>query len=107
MTFLFIVTTINVWKIEFDPAKNEKNIRERGISFQSAAGFDFETAFILEDDRHDYSEIRYQAIGYINDRLHVLVFTPRGSAMRVISLRKANQREVKRYERYRAKKDRS
>ena len=88
-------------EIAFDPVKNERNIRERGIPFELAAGIDFDTAFIAEDCRRDYGEPRFSAIGYIGERLHVLVFTPRGDAMRVISLRKANLREVKRYEYYR------
>ncbi len=48
--------------------------------------------------RRDYGEQRFQAIGYIDVRLHVLVFPPRGRTLHVISLRKANSREVKRYE---------
>jgi len=85
-------------KLIFDPAKNKENIRQRGISFEAADSFDFRTALIWKDTRMDYGESRFCAMGYIGDRLHVLVFTPRGDIMRVISLRKANTREVKRYE---------
>jgi len=85
-------------KLIFDQAKNEVNIRQRGISFKAAASFEFNTALIWKDTRTGYGEARYCAIGHIGDRLHVLVFTPRDDAMRVISLRKANKREVKRYE---------
>lgn len=85
-------------KIEFDDNKNQLNICERGLSFQSAAEFDFETALIIEDDRRDYGETRYRALGLISGRLHALVFTETVDGIRVISLRKANQREVKRYE---------
>ena len=85
-------------RIEFDTAKNERNIRERGLSFEQAAEFDFETARIETDDRHDYGEPRMTAIGKLKGSLHVLVFTMRGEALRVISLRKANEREVRRYE---------
>lgn len=53
---------------------------------------------IVEDDRFDYGESRYRAMGYIGDRLHVVVFTPRGDAVHVISFRKANKREVKSYD---------
>lgn len=45
-------------RIEFDTAKNERNIRERGLSFEQVAEFDFETALIETDDRHDYGEAR-------------------------------------------------
>lgn len=85
-------------KLIFDPAKDEANIRQRGISFEAAGSFDFNTALIWKDMRMKYGEDRYCAIGYIDERLYVLVFTPRDDAMRVISLRKANKREVKRYE---------
>jgi len=85
-------------KLIFDQAKDEVNIRQRGISFEAAARFEFNTALIWKDARTEYGEARYCAIGHIGDRLHVLVFTPRDDAMRVISLRKANKREVKRYE---------
>ncbi len=85
-------------KITFDPSKNERNLRERGISFELAADFDFETATYVEDTRKDYGETRIRALGFIEDRLHALVFTTRGTALRVISLRKANRKEVKMYE---------
>jgi uncharacterized DUF497 family protein len=85
-------------KIEFDPEKNEKNVRERGISFELAADFNLATAKIWPDTRKDYGEARYIALGYIGERLHSLVFTVRDDVLRVISLRKANQREVRSYE---------
>ncbi len=85
-------------KIEFDPAKNERNIRERGLSFDMATDVDWDSALIIEDDRRDYGERRFRAFGFIGDRLHAVVFTPREGGIRVISLRKANQREVKSYE---------
>ena len=84
--------------ISFDPAKNQRNIVARGISFERAAAFEWDTALIAEDTRRDYGERRFQALGVIEGRLHVLVFTPRAGKTHVISLRKANQREVKRYE---------
>lgn len=84
-------------RIEYDPAKNEENIRERGLSFDAAAEFDFATAVVAEDTRKGYGEARYVALGYVGARLHVLCFTPRDGAIRVISFRKANDREVVRY----------
>lgn len=85
-------------KISFDPEKNEKNIAERGISFERAADFDWSSALIVEDDREDYGELRFQALGLIAGRLHMLVFSPRQGRVHIISLRKANKREVKRHE---------
>lgn len=85
-------------RLSFDPAKNERNIALRGIPFMAAEEFEWSSALVVEDVRKDYGERRFQAMGLIGDRLHVLVFTPRDGAVHVISLRKANAREVKRYE---------
>jgi uncharacterized DUF497 family protein len=85
-------------RIEFDPAKNQQNIRVRGLSFERAAEFDFDSAMIEADVRFAYSEIRMIAIGMLDSVPHVLIFTMRGDTLRVISFRKANKREVKRYE---------
>ncbi|MCL2831082.1 MAG: BrnT family toxin [Betaproteobacteria bacterium] len=85
-------------KIEFDPAKNAANIRDRGLSFERAAEFDFESALIRVDDRRNYGEIRFRSIGLLDGRIHVLVFVEITSGIRVISFRKANKREVRDYE---------
>jgi len=85
--------------ITFDPAKNARNIAERGLSFARAAEFDFTTALIGQDTRQIYPEPRFVALGFLEGRLHVLCFTPLSGGIRVISFRKANNREIKRYER--------
>ena len=84
--------------IVYDPDKNAKNVVSRGIAFTRAAEFDWSSALVVEDKRKDYGEARFQALGFIEGRLHMLVFTPRAGDTHVISLRKANDREVKRYE---------
>ena len=84
--------------VEFDPAKNGINRDKHGIDLSLAAEFEFETALEKVDDRREYGEIRYQAMGYIAGRLHLMVYTMRGDVVRVISLRKANQREIEEYE---------
>lgn len=84
-------------RIHFDPAKNERNVRERGLSFEQAAEFDFATALIAVDDRKQYGEARYVALGQLAGRLHVLCFTEAPDGIRVISFRKANAREVARH----------
>jgi uncharacterized protein len=89
-------------EITFDPTKNYRNIRERGLSFQRAADFDFATALLAVDARKEYGEVRYVAVGYLDYRLHVLCFTETEFGIRVISFRKANAREAKRYEGSRA-----
>ena len=82
---------------EFDPVKNESNIDKHGLSLADAGGFEWETAVVREDVRSQYAEPRFEATGYIGDRLHVVVFCLRTEVVRVISLRKANPREVKSY----------
>jgi uncharacterized DUF497 family protein len=84
--------------IEFDPNKRARNDQERDLPFTAVVAFDWETAMIQEDARHEYPERRFVAVGRIGQRLHVLCFTPISGGIRVISLRKANPREVKRYE---------
>jgi uncharacterized protein len=84
-------------QLSFDPDKNERNIQERGLAFTLAAELDWATALIDQDIRHDYGERRYRALGCIGERLYALIFTPRAGMVHVISLRKANAREVKRY----------
>jgi hypothetical protein len=81
----------------FDPAKNERDIRERGLSFEETACCSFDTALYAIDRRQEFAEVRYVAVGLLGDRLHVLCFTEAAEGIRVISFRKANAREVKRY----------
>lgn len=83
--------------ITYDPTKNVRNIADRGLDFELAQEFEWEMAVIVEDARKDYGERRFQALGMIHGILHMLVFTPRGSAVHIISLRKANKRERRRY----------
>ncbi len=87
--------------IEFDPAKSERNRLERGFGFEAAQHFDFETALIWIDDRMEYPEVRYAALGLVGNRVHALVFTETDTGIRIISFRKANQREISRYDQYR------
>jgi uncharacterized DUF497 family protein len=84
-------------KITYDPKKNERNIRERGLSFDRADEFDLANASIEVDKRKDYSETRMVAIGFLGDRLHVLGYVERGAEFHVFSFRKANKREARKY----------
>ena len=84
-------------RVSFDLNKNERNIRERDLSFELAAEFDFETARVQADLRREYGETRYVALGSLHGRLHVLCFTETLDGIRVISFRKANDREATRY----------
>lgn len=83
---------------EWGEGKREANCIKHGVDFAAAIWFNWESAILAEDRRRNYGEQRRVAIGFIGVRLHVLVFTLRGDAIRLIGLRKANLREVKRYE---------
>ena len=85
--------------IDFDPTKNAKNIHERGLSFERTAEFDFLLETYLLDDRQDYGEERQIAIGYLDGRLHFLCFVQIPDGIRVVSFRKANSREARKYDR--------
>lgn len=87
--------------ISYDPAKNARNIHERDLSFELVRDFDWSGAYVLRDARKDYGEPRFQALAEIEGRLYMLVFTPRGDDVHVISLRKANRREICCYEKER------
>ncbi len=94
----FYVDTIKPTEVTFDPAKNEANIRGRGLPFSLVKDeFDWASALIGEDKRRDYGERRYEALGYVGSRLHVVVYAPAANSVRVISFRKANKREVRKY----------
>jgi hypothetical protein len=81
--------------ITYDPAKNARNVRERGLSFDRAADFDFSTASFHTEVRN--GETRRIAVGYLDYRLHLLCYIPKSDGIRVISFRKTNKREAKCY----------
>jgi uncharacterized DUF497 family protein len=84
-------------KIEFDPEKRDATLIHRGLDMGSAPEV-FDAAHItIEDDRVDYGEPRFITIGMLDERMVVLVWTWRGENLRVISMRKANEREQERY----------
>ena len=86
-------------KFEWDEAKSEACFLSRGFDFAYGAfAFADPNRMIRQDTRHNYGEDRYQLTGSIEGRLFVLIYTPRGDVMRIISARKANQREVRIYE---------
>jgi len=84
--------------IDFDPNKSAHNEADRGLPFTAVQRFDWEGAVFQEDTRFDYPEQRFIGLGKIGQRVHVVCFTPIEGGVRVISLRKANRREVNRYE---------
>lgn len=83
--------------IEFDPAKNERNIRERGLSFEDFQGFD-NAPVVVVDDRREYGETRFRAFGRIDGKGYMIVYTETDTGIRLISFRRAREKEMKRYE---------
>jgi len=83
--------------IQFDPAKDAINRAKHGISMGEAGGMDWDSAVIWRDDRMDYGEDRMCGLGYLGMRLYFVVFVDRGDIRRIISLRKANPREYRKY----------
>ncbi|WP_029525568.1 BrnT family toxin [Polaromonas glacialis] len=87
--------------LTFDPVKDAANQAEHGFPLLDAARFEWGTALVWPDQRRDYDEPRMAALGYIGLRLMAVVFVDRppeqATERRIISLRKADSREVKRY----------
>jgi uncharacterized protein len=85
-------------KIVFDPDKRGKTLSERGIDFTRADEIFAGHHFTLEDTRQDYKETRFITVGKIDSRMVIMVWTLRNDEIRVISMRKANEREKEKYE---------
>jgi uncharacterized DUF497 family protein len=85
-------------KYEWDQAKREWTLQERGLDFEYVAKIDWDAALTISDVRQPYPEERFITYAMIGGRLCVAVWCYRGTATRVISLRKANNREVKHHE---------
>jgi uncharacterized DUF497 family protein len=84
-------------KYVFDRAKDAINRAKHGISLALAEILFAEAHAVITDDRFDYGEVRQIAFGQIGGRHFVCVYVDRATERRVISLRKANKREVKRH----------
>lgn len=86
--------------ITFDPAKREVTLKERRLDFADAAKVFAGHTYDRVDDRFDYGEVRTITAGLLADRMVIVVWTQRGEARHVISMRKANEREQARYAQY-------
>jgi uncharacterized DUF497 family protein len=80
-------------KITFDPVKREEALRERHLDFLDAEKVFAGHTYDREDRRFDYGEVRTITVGALNGRMVVVVWTERGEGRRIISMRKANERE--------------
>ena len=86
--------------LSYDQAKRDKTLTERGLDFADMSKVFEGKHFTLEDDRLDYGETRFITIGHLDTRMVVCVWTPREDGIRVISMRKANEREQAKYEQH-------
>ncbi len=85
-------------KFTYDSAKNDSNITKHGLPLSDASLLDWNTAFSWIDERKNYGEERRIALALMNQRLYCVVYVESKATIRVISLRKANIREVDEYE---------
>lgn len=85
-------------KTTYDPAKSAANEQKHGVSLALAEAIDWPSVWCTPDVRKDYGELREIGYAVIGARLYCVVFTQRGDTFRAISLRKANNREIERYE---------
>ena len=86
-------------RYEWDEIKRRANVAKHGLDFVRVRHFAWDTALIAVDDREDHGELREVALGFIGVRLHALAYTPRrDDLVRVIMLRKATAKEVRKYE---------
>jgi len=83
---------------EWDEKKRLANLARHKVDFKDAVDFEWDTALETTDDRFEYGEERWVALGFINTKLYVMVYTLRSDRIRMISLRKANKREKNYYE---------
>ena len=84
-------------QIEFDPSKDITNQAKHGLSLEFAGELDWDSALVWVDDRFEYRELRMIALAPKTTTLYYVAFVERGSVQRIISLRRANRREVKYY----------
>lgn len=100
LTNIFFVHTINDMNLLFDPSKDVANLAKHGVSLADAAHLNWEQALVWTDTRKNYGEIRQSALAVWNERVFFVAFVERADGRRVISFRKANQREFDRYVAY-------
>ncbi len=84
-------------KIIFDPEKRRLTLQDRGLDMARASEVLGGIAITSEDERKDYGETRFITVGYLDGRMVSLAWTRREDAYRIISMRKANDREQKKY----------
>ena len=86
-------------EISFDPEKRAATLAERGLDFADAARVFGGPVFEFEDRRFAYPEARLSTIGLLDGRMVVVIWTESEGGRRVISMRKANEREQVKFRR--------
>ena len=84
-------------RVSYDPVKRHRTLVERGLDFDDAEQVFSSNHLTVPDDRKEYGELRYITIGHLGSRMVVIVWTPRSDSRRIVSMRKANDREQKIY----------
>lgn len=84
-------------EIEFDQLKRTMTFAERGLDMARAGEIFDANHLTVQDERKDYGEDRFISIGFLDGRMVLIAWTLRGKAIRIISMRKANDREQEKY----------
>jgi uncharacterized DUF497 family protein len=89
-----------LWQVEleWDEEKRQDTLRERRLDFADVVFIDQASLVSEQDRRHDYGEVRFSSFAYLHGRLINFCWTPRAGRIRIISMRKANDRERKKYQ---------
>ncbi|ABB58660.1 BrnT family toxin [Synechococcus elongatus] len=87
-------------RITYDPVKRDKTLLERGLDFESAIEVFAGLTLEVEDTRRDYGEKRVLCVGFLDGRMVMVGYTPRGRTRHIFSMRKCNAREIRRYTPY-------
>src|SRR5260363_415980 len=82
-------------RITFDPKKRDITLKERGLDFKSAKEVFAGHHFTVQSIQNNYTEQRFMTVGKLDNRMVIVVWVPRGTAYRIMSMRKANEREQK------------
>lgn len=85
-------------RITFDPGKRDRTLAERGMDFLQASDVFDEFHLTFPDERFDYGEPRFLSVGRLENRMVIVIWTPRDGVRHVISMRKANDREQRAYQ---------
>ncbi len=96
MGTIVVHTSIVSDQSSFDPEKDRRNRTKHGLAFSDFKGFDQDPA-VIEDDRADYGERRFRALGRIDGQGHCVILTYRDGRMRLISFRRAHEKELRRH----------